>query len=136
MIVYPISTMTGYNYNVVSVADDPGDGNYALMTVRGDFRKMPSTLLSALANKTFAITYGQLTHERIRTGAYSPYINRSSTAFKITKFADRQGKDSYAYNENGTGTDTLIDSICQVCHTQTIWYRNNGTLASHENNGD
>ena len=48
------------------------------------------------------------------------------------KFFDNQGgQGSFAYDESGTGTDPNPDGVCQVCHTQTKYYRNDGSLSGH-----
>ncbi|MBI5556376.1 MAG: CxxxxCH/CxxCH domain-containing protein, partial [Deltaproteobacteria bacterium] len=43
------------------------------------------------------------------------------------------GPSSFAANDGlgAGGADSTPDGICQVCHTQTKYWRNDGTLASH-----
>jgi len=41
------------------------------------------------------------------------------------------GPKTMANDESGTGTDPTPDGICQVCHTQTLFWRNDGTGANH-----
>lgn len=44
------------------------------------------------------------------------------------KFA---GPKTFAYDESGTGTDPTPNGICQVCHTQTTHWLNDGSEANH-----
>ncbi len=41
------------------------------------------------------------------------------------------GPSSMANDESGTGIDPTPNGICQVCHTQTAHWRNDGTRADH-----
>ena len=41
------------------------------------------------------------------------------------------GPSTMANDESGTGTDPTPNGICQVCHTQTIVWRNDGSFANH-----
>jgi hypothetical protein len=41
------------------------------------------------------------------------------------------GPSSLADDESGTGIDPTPDGVCQVCHTQTLHWRSNGSLADH-----
>ncbi len=64
---------------------------------------------------SFAIVYGQ----QISTAAGG----------RVSKFINNTGANSFAHDESGTGTDPTPDGICQVCHTQTLHWRLDGTLA-------
>ncbi len=44
--------------------------------------------------------------------------------------------NAMANDESGTGDDPTPDGICQVCHTQTTHWRNDGSLANHFNGWD
>ncbi len=43
------------------------------------------------------------------------------------------GPRDMANDESGTGFDVTADGICQVCHTQTTYWRNDGSRADHFN---
>jgi len=46
---------------------------------------------------------------------------------------DFSSPTAMAYNESGTEVDPTPDGICQVCHTQTLYWRNDGTGTEHYN---
>jgi hypothetical protein len=43
------------------------------------------------------------------------------------------GPKNMAYNEENAQIDSTPDGICQVCHTQTKYWRSDGTRANHHN---
>ena len=69
---------------------------------------------------TFAIIYGQFIRESVvdNNGIERPII-----------FFDNSGADSFAINENYPDPDLSPDGICQVCHTMTKYWRQDGTSA-------
>jgi hypothetical protein len=46
---------------------------------------------------------------------------------------DFSSPNAMANDESGTGNDPTPNGICQVCHTQTTHWRNDGSLANHFN---
>ena len=80
------------------------------------------TEVTATAGNDFAVIYGKLIYDSITTPNSG---NRTARLF------DRTGTRSYADG------DSTYDGICEVCHTQTAHFRNNGTGPEplHENIG-
>jgi len=70
---------------------------------------------------TFEIYYGQFIRENIR-GQYNAFFSGPTT------FADN---DTLAAN----GDDSTPDGICQVCHSQTKHWRQDGTLTANHYSG-
>ena len=109
------SQKTGAGRGLVLVADTsaPYDTFEVLsagpssITVAGD-------LTQVMHNGTFGLIYGQLIRDKVRTPAGE----------KPVKF----------FAPNGGHVDTVgtpPSGICQVCHTQTLHWRSDGTLADH-----
>jgi len=66
---------------------------------------------------SFKLVYGQLIRSE---------INGRPVVFSgPTTFADNDGASN--------GNDSTPDGVCQVCHTATKYWRNDGTLATHNN---
>ncbi len=59
--------------------------------------------------------------------AYGQFIEASINNRTVKLKSPR----TLAYDESGTGTDPNPDGVCQVCHTQTDHWRNDGSLANH-----
>lgn len=70
---------------------------------------------------TFALIYGQFINTSV--------LDRSGIPRSV-KFFTNTGQNSFAYDESGTGTDPTPTGICQVCHTQTQHWRQDGTLSA------
>lgn len=102
-ILFPNVGKLGYNYPVIAV-DTPTAGT---ITVTGDATAYlyPPT--------TFAVIYGQYIKDSILT-------NEDTGTYSTVKFFDKEGTNSFA---DGDGT---YDGVCEVCHTQTTHFRNNG----------
>ena len=68
----------------------------------------------------FYIHYGQLIDD---------YIYPYGSGSRVEVFFD--GPSTMANDESGTGQDPTPNGICQVCHTQTTHWRNDGSLSNH-----
>jgi predicted CxxxxCH...CXXCH cytochrome family protein len=106
MIIYPNVEEANYNYRIVGNTSDT-------ITVAG-----PIDLTRVSVGDTFAITYGKLIKSTIGT---------PNSGNKTVKFFKKTGANSYADG------DTTYNGICEVCHTQTIYHRNDVT-ADHSHN--
>jgi predicted CxxxxCH...CXXCH cytochrome family protein len=98
LIVVPNTSKPNYNYKILSNTSDT-------LNVKG-----PIDLSKVTAGDTFAIIYGKLIKSTIATPNSG---NKSVRFFKTT------GTNSFADG------DTTYDGICEVCHTQTLFHRNN-----------
>lgn len=104
-ILIPNTSYPTFMYRIVS-----NDAN--TITVRGTIL-LGTNNLYAGPGKTYAIKYGKMIKDIIAT----PISGQ-----KQVKFFNNQGANSFADN------DAVIDGICQVCHTQTQYFTNTGTL--------
>ncbi len=96
-----------YNYKIISNTTDT-------LTVAGPIDS------GLTAGSTMAIYYGKLIRAQIVT---------PNSGTKAVKFYDKSGANSFA---DGDGTR---DGVCEVCHTQTNHFRNDGSASEqlHEN---
>jgi len=139
MIVSPNKSQILFNYKIISNTSD------TLTVNPGVPEGQPETMNLGLitVGGPFAISYGKL----IRTGVrpidlgrialYSstdlplpdPTYPKSGT--KLPKFIRPEGDNSFSDG------DTTYDGICEVCHTQTTHFRNDGSVEDqlHENVG-
>jgi hypothetical protein len=112
-VIFPNVSKLGYSYPITGIDEGAHE-----ITVKGDARPV----YQYISSSTFAAMYGQYVKDFIDLGGVS----------KKVKFFDNQGgPGSFAYDESGTGTDPNPDGVCQVCHTQTNYYRNDGSLSAH-----
>jgi hypothetical protein len=102
-ILFPNVKKLGYSYPVVAV-----DEGANTITVKGDATKAYEYVSPPT---DFAVLYGQFIREEINGNP--------------VKFFDPEGVGSFA---DGNGT---YNGVCEVCHTQTMYHRNNGTDARH-----
>ncbi|MDH3328701.1 MAG: hypothetical protein OEM01_05655 [Desulfobulbaceae bacterium] len=81
---------------------------------------------------TFVIGYGRLIRDHVDLGRIAEYSSTNlplpeptypKSGIRAVKFIRPSGLNSFA---DGDGT---INGICEVCHTQTSHWRNDGTLA-------
>lgn len=72
-------------------------------------------------SQNFSLIFGQLVRNTI-----------NSTAVVFT------GPTTFASNDalGAGGNDSTPDGICQICHTQTAYWRNDGSRATHNNGAD
>lgn len=78
------------------------------ITVQGEVTEISTV-------KDFKILYGQYIKQE---------IENKSVSFASSPYG-------LALDESGTGTDSSPDGVCQVCHSQTKYWRSDGTLAVH-----
>ncbi len=101
-ILFPNVGKLGYSYPVTGVNEVDNE-----ITVTGD----ATPVYQYIEESTFAMMYGQYVKENIED--------------RSVKFFDQTGDHSYADG------DTIYDGVCEVCHTQTKYYRNDGTGSAH-----
>jgi hypothetical protein len=111
-ILFPNVNKLGYNYPIKAV--DTPTANTITVTGNSCTYLYPPT--------TFAAIYGQYIKDTID-------VNGTN---KQVKFFDQTGNNSYA---DGDGT---YNGVCEVCHTQTDHFRNNGEAPdqNHSNIGE
>ncbi len=110
-ILLPNTGRTAYTYPVVAM-----DGS--TITVEGN----AGPLYSYVSPPTsFGIIYGQYVQNAVKRDGET----------RVVKFFDKSGDFAFASDEGGTGSDATPTGICQVCHTQTRHWRNNGNQADH-----
>ena len=88
------------------------------LTVQG------SMLVPDYANTgdAYGIKYANMVNDSIFAPASGP---------EVVKFFNNTGANSFADGEpNVAGVDTVVDGVCQVCHTQTHSYKADGTIES------
>jgi len=105
-VLFPDASNLNYSYSITAV--DPG--TTGTIKVKGD----ACTNLSPPT--TFAVMYGQFVKD---------LIDVSGTNTEV-KFFDQIGTNSFADG------DETYDGVCEVCHTRTTHFRNDG-LASEQN---
>jgi predicted CxxxxCH...CXXCH cytochrome family protein len=112
LIMYPNIANNRVNFEVESA-------DATTITVTGGINTaFPGTVN---IGNTLALVYGQFVRSSVSpTGGLGNAV----------KFFDNTSDNSFANDESGTGTDPNPDGICQVCHTQTLHWRNDGTLAA------
>ncbi|GAB4339862.1 MAG: hypothetical protein Kow0089_13060 [Desulfobulbaceae bacterium] len=75
-------------------------------------------------NTTYGSTYGKFIRQRIDlSGILDTSGNPLKSGVRAVRFLGNTGPNSFA---DGDGT---VDGICEVCHTQTSRWRNDGSLA-------
>jgi hypothetical protein len=103
-ILFPNVYKLGYNYPITAV-----DPDAKTIKVTGNV----TTIL--YPPTTFAAIYGQYIKDAIDVSGTN----------KQVKFFDRKGANSYADG------DTTYNGVCEVCHTQTMYHKNDGTGNYH-----
>jgi len=97
---------------------------YKISDNTSDTLTVNGTIADVSLGSTFAIVYGALVTDTInytKTNV-TPTMNISRTV----KFFTNTGTNSFA---DGTSTQ----AVCEVCHTQTKYHKNDGTGTSHNN---
>lgn len=87
------------------------DATPSSITVQGNIGQVSTVV------QNFKILYGQYIKDE---------IEGKSVSFS-------QIPSGLALDQSGSGTDASPDGVCQVCHTQTKYWRNDGSRASHFN---
>ncbi|MDH4157684.1 MAG: right-handed parallel beta-helix repeat-containing protein, partial [candidate division Zixibacteria bacterium] len=100
------STTSRYTYLIKSA-------DASTITVIGD----ATTQIPSILGKSFKVIYGQLIKNQIY--AYDP--SDGQWKWKPVKFFDRTGTNSFADG------DSTRDGPCEVCHTKTRHFRNDGS---------
>ena len=129
LILYP-NTTTYQNQS--SANFEMSSATATTMTVKGSINTaFPKAISSGLVTvgKPFALAYGQFVNSTLIT---------PSNLWKPSHFIENSGIFSFAYSTAipPSTKDPSVDSICQVCHTQTLHWRADGTLADHYNSQD
>lgn len=108
-----------YNSLMIYEVSDNGDGTGSIK-VKGS--------LAVVSSSGFAVAYGQVIKREI------PYVSASGEPVLIF---DQEGKYGFAHNDGlgQDGTDSTPNGICQVCHTQTNHWRNDGTYTDDHFSG-
>jgi len=119
LVVIPNVTESFYNYKIHSNTEDT-------LTVEPSQGQIDLSKVSV--GDTFAIVYGKLIKNAIRTPKRDTcevvdqqYVC-AETVLRTVKFYRDTGPNSFA-----DGDDTAYDGVCEVCHTQTTHFRNDGS---------
>ncbi|RJR16408.1 MAG: CxxxxCH/CxxCH domain-containing protein [Nitrospiraceae bacterium] len=115
LVVVPNLLQVNYNYKILSNTSDT-------LTVQG-----PLNLSKAAVGNTFAIVYGKLVTDTANLSQIATTPAKSGS--KPVRFFNSTGANSFA---DGNG---VYDGICEVCHTQTFYHRNNPSGNHSHNNG-
>ncbi|MEW6219055.1 MAG: LamG-like jellyroll fold domain-containing protein [Thermodesulfobacteriota bacterium] len=109
-LLVPNTAEVSFNYPIIDTTGET-------LTVAG-----PIDLDRATAGDPFAIVYGNYIKSTLRT---------PNSGSRTVRFFRPTGPNSFA---DGTGAQ---DGVCEVCHTQTTHFRNDGTGSqqNHENIG-
>lgn len=97
---------------------------------QGEYVDFSSEILAADA--TSITVQGEISHigtVRDFKILYGQYIKPTIGALPVIF----PGPSGFAHDETGTGNDASPTGICQVCHTQTKYWRNDGSRANHFN---
>ena len=111
-ILFPNVGKLGYNYPVIAV-DTPTAGT---ITVTGD----ATPVYQYISSSSFAAMYGQYSKDSIDIKADPSVSPPPASIYKTVKFFDQTGAKSFADG------DTTYNGVCEVCHTLTSHYRNDG----------
>jgi hypothetical protein len=104
-ILFPNVKKLGYSYPIIAIAEDtPTTGT---ITVKGDV----TPVYQYISTSDFAVMYGQYIRDNING--------------KAVKYFDPEGENSFADG------DEVYNGVCEVCHTKTKYYRNDGSGAEH-----
>jgi predicted CxxxxCH...CXXCH cytochrome family protein len=118
-ILFPNVGKLGFNYPITAV-DTPSANT---ITVKGDLTTECTN--GYFSSTTFAVIYGQYIKDILDISPDGSGNN------KTVKFFDQTGTNSFADG------DTIYNGVCEVCHTQTTHFRNDGsgTDQNHTNIG-
>ncbi len=107
LIVVPNTLQVSYSYKILSNTEDT-------LTVKGTIN-----LSKVTVGNTFAIIYGKLI--KSTTDLSQITITPAKSGSKATKFFRQTETNSFADG------NTTYDGVCEVCHTQTNHFKNDGT---------
>lgn len=108
LVVIPNTAQIRYKYKISGNTSDT-------LTISS-----PINLTKAVTGNTFAIVYGKLIESTIET---------PNSGNRTVKFFNSTGTNSFADG------DTTYDGICEACHTQTVYHRNNASGNHTHNSG-
>ena len=120
MVLVPDTANINYNYTITGNTTDT-------LTVQG-----PMDLTRIIPGNTFGIVLGKLIRSTINVGLITdPLHPENKTGYKTVRYFRREGANSFA---DGNAT---FDGICEVCHTETKHFQNDGTSddPEHDNLG-
>lgn len=106
-VVVPNVLQKNYNYEILNNTSET-------ITVQG-----PITLTKVSVGNTFAVVYGNPINDTIDLSKIT--ITPSKSGIKTVRYFRKTGSTSFADG------DSTYDGICEVCHTQTAHFRNDGT---------
>lgn len=99
-------------------------------TDQGEQVDFSSEILAATANSiTVQGEINQIGTERTFKILYGQYVKTTVNSRPVIF----SGPTAFARDESNSGIDPSPNGICQVCHTQTAYWRNNGGGANHFN---
>ena len=109
LVVIPNISQGSYGYRIESNTD-------SVLTIKGevDLTKVTPGV------DTFAIIYGKLINDTVVLDNITDPLTLK-TGNRTVKFLHSTGTNSFADG------DTTYDGICEVCHTETTHFRNDGT---------
>jgi hypothetical protein len=139
-ILFPNVKKLGYSYPIIAIEEDTPTVGEGTITVQGDV----TPVYQYIASSDFAVMYGQFIKDQINVCSITrdkscnddldcPVGEECSLVGNV-KFFDKTGRNSFAYDESMTGTDPTPNDECQVCHTNTTYWKANGEGADHYNN--
>ncbi len=110
LVVFPDTSQPMVSYRITSNTTDT-------LTVH-----IPMDLGIVGAGDTFAISYGKLVKSSIDLAAITdPLVPQDKTDIMTVKLFSSTGTNSFVDG------DTTYDGICEVCHTETTHFRNDGS---------
>lgn len=101
-ILLPNLKKLGYSYLVETI-----DEGLKTITVKGNAKPV----YQYITTTSFAVIYGQFIRDNINGNQ--------------VKFFDRKGANSFSDG------DTIYNGVCEVCHTQTVYHKKDGTGNYH-----
>lgn len=129
MIVFPDRNRTDASYLIAGNTADTLTVDPDVTTPQVDGAMEPGLVN---AGDTFVISYGKLIRNQVDLGRIAEYASTAmplpdpaypKSGLRQVRFNRPTGADSFADG------DTAYTGICEVCHTQTTHWRNDGTLA-------
>ena len=117
LIVVPNVAKTNFSYKILSNTSDT-------LTMQG-----PMDLAQVNAGDTFAVIYGKLIRDVVFLDKITDDPPGSKTGDKTVKFFRPTLMNSFSDG------DLVYDGICEVCHTKTKHFRNDGNGSTQNHDG-
>ncbi|MHB1348593.1 MAG: multiheme c-type cytochrome [Desulfobulbaceae bacterium] len=109
MLLVPNTAKVNYNYTIIGNTADT-------LTVKG-----PMDLTQTAAGDTFAVVLGKLIRSTIHPADITdPLHPEAKSDSQTVRYFRREGLNSFADG------DPTFDGICEVCHTETNHFQNDG----------